>query len=665
MDTLTVRGYVVLEQVYSSNGCTVYKGRHPGCPMCTVEVAIKVQVFTYAAGFERAKREIVNQTSLQKHPNVVQLFESFDEQQPDNSTKLFLVMEWVTKDLMKDISQRRENNFPWSEAELKSVSIDLVRVLAQAQRLGICHRDIKPQNIFYETATKQVKLGDFGSSAAGILSGVQDATLTGTPAFMTKEMREAMAISELRISHDVVKSDVFALGVTILSLAKLEIPIGMVMYPTEEGVKQEVWGVPYSEEMKWFIGDMVTLDVERRLTFVELEQKYQWGGRAVEEFRSVKVGGASTVPDQMFSSLRQNPTLVPYPAPPQESLPQVYSPGVDPVQPVLGYESSVQSEGGSQWTDPSQQFQFQGGQQYLSSSQGAYPGQDYYQMSAPQPISGQYSQWEEQKQQYSIPLRSQAVNQPPQQGQHSPQMPPMQHPQFPQSPMQQPQFPQPPMQQPRFLQPPMQQPQFLQPPVQPPQPYQQESFNHQPPFQQPPHPISSYSNPEKQYRDRKETFKNRCPLCGIYSLTIATNVAVRVSCYKCGKVVFCGKEHFIGYVEQVTNGYTTETVNCPICFHPFQHSEIEDGFGGPKNMKKAKKEHAKKGVRCQTCKVNQARYALDCGHIHCKGCTETIRESFHGRCTHCNELTSKYEEIQKATKWRGTLEFFGWNSQLK
>ncbi len=38
------------------------------------------------------------------------------------------------------------------------------RALAHIHRIGICHRDIKPQNLLVNTETHQLKLCDFGSA---------------------------------------------------------------------------------------------------------------------------------------------------------------------------------------------------------------------------------------------------------------------------------------------------------------------------------------------------------------------------------------------------------------------------------------------------------------------------------------------------------------------
>ena len=269
---LRSKGYALASLLYCTSTCYVYSGSHPNCPICPSQVAIKVQIFTSPQSFERSQREINTMGELRHHPHVIQLFEHFSEEL-EGKRMLALVMELAQKDLLVDLEHRKKNQYPWREEDLRQVAEDLVDVLALAERMGICHRDIKPQNLFYNSVTKQVKLGDFGSSAAGIF-GFQNATVVGTPLYMTSELKQAMLFDNLRVEHDVVKADVYALGITVLALAKLAIPVRLLLKPTESAIREEIEALSYGKSLKSLLFDMVNLNAARRLTFVQLQTKY-------------------------------------------------------------------------------------------------------------------------------------------------------------------------------------------------------------------------------------------------------------------------------------------------------------------------------------------------------------------------------------------------------
>lgn len=53
---------------------------------------------------------------------------------------------------------------PFPNILVKLYSYQMIRSIAYIQGLGICHRDIKPQNVLVDPATHVVKLCDFGSA---------------------------------------------------------------------------------------------------------------------------------------------------------------------------------------------------------------------------------------------------------------------------------------------------------------------------------------------------------------------------------------------------------------------------------------------------------------------------------------------------------------------
>ena len=299
------KGYALSTLLYSTPTCRVYSGSHPNCPLCPSQVAIKVQTYQTQSAFEGAEKEIRTMKELCTHPHAVRLYEYFWEE-VEGRWRLVLVTEYMEKDLMKDLEQRRKNEYPWREEELWEVARDLVDVLAFAQIKGISHRDIKPSNIFFNPVSKQVKLGDFGSSSL-TTSLLLDRTVVGTPLYMSSELRRAAQLNLPYIQHDVVKSDVYSLGITLLTLAKLSVTGAVMIQDRENAVMEEIMALRYSQDLKNMIFDMVNCDVDARLTFVELKSRYFGQCAEIEEAE------IATNPD-----LHANPEI--YAPPPTDSL---------------------------------------------------------------------------------------------------------------------------------------------------------------------------------------------------------------------------------------------------------------------------------------------------------------------------------------------------------
>lgn len=155
--------------------------------------------------FEREARIAARLT----HPNIVRIFDfgSFNH-------RYYLVMEYIQGVTLKDYLKRiYALNTLLSLDEIISIISQVGEALDYIHRMGIIHRDIKPDNIMW-TPDGRICLSDFGVARVIGLDGDQtgSGTILGTPAYMSPEH---ILSDGTRLSP---ASDIYSLGVILFEL---------------------------------------------------------------------------------------------------------------------------------------------------------------------------------------------------------------------------------------------------------------------------------------------------------------------------------------------------------------------------------------------------------------------------------------------------------------
>ncbi|OMJ95229.1 hypothetical protein SteCoe_1441 [Stentor coeruleus] len=99
------------------------------------------------------------------HPNVVGLRHAFytPGEKPDE-VFLNLVMEYFPDTLYRVVKNYGRMRQPIPLIIAKLYSYQIIRSLGYIHAMGVCHRDIKPQNLLVDPATHRLVLCDFGSA---------------------------------------------------------------------------------------------------------------------------------------------------------------------------------------------------------------------------------------------------------------------------------------------------------------------------------------------------------------------------------------------------------------------------------------------------------------------------------------------------------------------
>ncbi len=141
------------------------------------------------------------------HPCVVDVYDhGIDASDPADPT-VFLVMELVDGGTLRDVLRSRGAiGVPAAFAVMDGV----LSGLAQAHRLGMVHRDVKPENVLI-SAQRELKVADFGLVTAAAQAGQSHAgMILGTAAYLSPE-QVATGSADSR-------SDVYAAGIMLYEL---------------------------------------------------------------------------------------------------------------------------------------------------------------------------------------------------------------------------------------------------------------------------------------------------------------------------------------------------------------------------------------------------------------------------------------------------------------
>ncbi|CAN1246979.1 Phosphoenolpyruvate carboxylase kinase 2 [Linum grandiflorum] len=131
---------------------------------------------------------------LSPHPHILQIHDAFDSDE-----SLTLILDLCGPRTLHDLVQSG-----LSESQSASVMRQLLQAIAHCHKLGVVHRDVKPDNVLFDSMGR-VKLADFGSAewiGGSVLSGV-----VGTPYYVAPEVLTGREYGE--------KVDVWSAGVVL------------------------------------------------------------------------------------------------------------------------------------------------------------------------------------------------------------------------------------------------------------------------------------------------------------------------------------------------------------------------------------------------------------------------------------------------------------------
>ena len=184
---------------------TVYLGRDP-----SINRQVAIKTIALADEFDKDvldnarrqfKREAESAGRL-NHPNIIAIYDVGED-----GNVSYLAMEYFKGVSLLEHADPDTLLAPKWVLELMARTAE---ALDYAHSQNVVHRDVKPANLLYDSATDALKITDFGIARLTDTSRTKTGIILGTPSYMSPE--------QLSVSGVTGRSDIYSLGITMYQL---------------------------------------------------------------------------------------------------------------------------------------------------------------------------------------------------------------------------------------------------------------------------------------------------------------------------------------------------------------------------------------------------------------------------------------------------------------
>lgn len=198
----------------------VYLARHKKLGR---QVALKKMRPDHARNGELVKRFFQEARTVNEinHEHIVEIFDFVEDVDAKGEQRVFCVMELLSGASLTELARSEQ----LSLRRIVNISRQIASALGAAHRVGVVHRDIKPDNVFVTERSgisDFVKVLDFGVAKLVVpLSdapkvGTMEGAIIGTPAYMAPEQASGAGTD--------FRADIYALGVVMYELLSGRLP---------------------------------------------------------------------------------------------------------------------------------------------------------------------------------------------------------------------------------------------------------------------------------------------------------------------------------------------------------------------------------------------------------------------------------------------------------
>ena len=267
--------YQIIEELGKGGMGKVYKAQDTDLKEKVAIKLLKPEIAADKKTIERFRNELKFARKI-RHKNVCQMYDLNKEEGSH-----YITMEYVDgKDLKSMIRMMGQ----LSSGKTIFIAKQVCEGLAEAHRLGVVHRDLKPQNVMVDE-DGNARIMDFGIARSLKTKGITaTGVMIGTPEYMSPEQVEGKEVDQ--------RSDIYSLGVILYEMVTGRVPfegdtpftIGM-KHKGEEPKDPKDFNTQLPEDLNLVILRCLEKDKEKR---------YQSAGEVRAELTRIEKGIPTT-----------------------------------------------------------------------------------------------------------------------------------------------------------------------------------------------------------------------------------------------------------------------------------------------------------------------------------------------------------------------------------
>jgi len=273
--TTLANRYEIIEELGKGGMGRVYRVEDKKLSQEVALKLIKPEIAKDKKTIERFRGELKTARRI-RHKNVCGMYDLGEEKGTN-----YITMEYVRGEDLKRLIRKMGQ---LSVGQAIPIAKQICEGLAEAHRLGVVHRDLKPQNVMVDE-DGNARIMDFGIARSLEAKGITGAgVMIGTPEYMSPEQVEGKEVDQ--------RSDIYSLGIILYEMVTGRVPFEGDT-PFTIGMKHKSEKPQNPKELNTQISDDLNRVILRCLE-KDKEKRYQSAGEVRSELQNIEKGIPTT-----------------------------------------------------------------------------------------------------------------------------------------------------------------------------------------------------------------------------------------------------------------------------------------------------------------------------------------------------------------------------------